>query len=580
MADIFVSYARADKARVSPLVTALESQGWSIWWDPAIAPGEEFDAMIAAELDAARAVVVVWTDRSVDSRWVKGEAREAADRGVLVPVRFDNARLPIDVRAIHTIDLDGWNDDSDSEAFKSLCAALEAKLKPSPALAPVPPTAPAKRAGASICVLPFANMSGDAEQEYFSDGISEDIITDLSKVSALHVVSRNTAFSFKGKNVDLGQITRQLNVSHVLEGSVRKAGGRVRITAQLVDGASDGQIWAERYDRDLSDIFALQDEISQAIVAALKLKLLPEEKKAIEHRGTGNIEAYNLYLMARQYSVSGNLGDSRRSEAIIRLCRRATEIDPGYAQAWALIAIAQLNIRFYAGTHGDTGLEAAERALALDANLAEAHAAKAVVLIHENDIEGARRETGIALELDPESYEVNRAAARLAYFTRDYDAAIPLFEKAASLMETEYWSSGMVISAYKAKGDQEGAREAASRALARTERLIAQDPNNGSALGFAITSLVILGDAPRAKDLIERALLLDPDNTNMRYNLSCSLLQLGDVEGSLDLLEPLFETLSTELIQWSKADHDLDGVRDHPRFVAMTARAEARLPSP
>ena len=185
-------------------------------------------------------------------------------------------------------------------------------------------------------------MSGDPEQEYFSDGITEDIITDLSKVSALWVAARNTAFTFKGKHVDAPQIARQLKVSHLLEGSVRKAGGRVRITAQLIDGATGGHVWAERYDRDLNDIFALQDEISQAIVAALRLKLLPEEKKAIEQRGTTNPEAYKLYLMARQYSVTGNLGSARRNEAIIRLCRRATEIDPNYARPWALMARAQV----------------------------------------------------------------------------------------------------------------------------------------------------------------------------------------------------------------------------------------------
>src|SRR5437764_7157024 len=198
----------------------------------------------------------------------------------------------------------------------------------------------AKSERPSICVLPFANMSGDPEQEYFSDGISEDIITDLSKISALHVVSRNTAFTFKGKAVDLHQVANQLKVGHVLEGSVRKAAGRVRITAQLIDAANDGHVWAERYDRDLNDIFAIQDEISHAIVDALKVKLLPEEVKAIEHRGTDNIDAYNLYLLARQSYTTGFEGDSRRNEAIIRLCRRAVEIDPNYAESWALIAMA------------------------------------------------------------------------------------------------------------------------------------------------------------------------------------------------------------------------------------------------
>src|SRR5436305_8717216 len=177
-----------------------------------------------------------------------------------------------------------------------------------------------KLARFSICVLPLANMSREGEQEYFSDGITEDIITDLSKVSALDIISRNTAFTFKNKPVDVRQVAAQLRVSHVLEGSVRKAAGRVRITAQLIDGSNDSHLWAERYDRDLNDIFALQDEISRAIVDALKVKLLPEEKKAIERRGTENGDAYNLLPMARQSYTTGFEGDSRRNEAIIRLC--------------------------------------------------------------------------------------------------------------------------------------------------------------------------------------------------------------------------------------------------------------------
>ena len=184
-------------------------------------------------------------------------------------------------------------------------------------------------------------MSGDAEQEYFSDGISEDVITDLNKVSALSVVARNTAFGFKGKQIDVALIARQLKVSHILEGSVRKAGQRVRISAQLIDGSTGNHVWAERYDRDLNDIFALQDEISQAIVKALKLKLLPDEKQAIEQRGTDNVEAYNLYLMARQTYITGNTcRRCARPSAIIRLCSRATEIDPelraGLGAAWRL----------------------------------------------------------------------------------------------------------------------------------------------------------------------------------------------------------------------------------------------------
>src|SRR5579862_4608853 len=383
MADVFVSYSRADKARVAPLVAAIEAKGWSVWWDPAIDAGQQFDDQIDAELQAASAVLVVWTPTSVASRWVRGEARDAAERGILVPVRFADARLPIDVRAIQTTDLDKWGEDPASAPFQDLLRSLGAVIKRQRASQSVKSGSSATAASAApvprvaICVLPFANMSGDQEQEYFSDGITEDIITDLSKVSALSVVSRNSAFMYKGKTVDLPKVVRELNVSHVLEGSVRKSGGRVRITAQLINGATNDHVWAERYDRDLSDIFALQDEISEAIVKALKLKLLPEEKKAIERRGTDSVDAYDLYLLARQHYVTGNRGDARNYETIIRLCRQATEIDPGYARAWALMAMAQTVLRFSHDRQDVDSWAAVERALALDPDLAEAHAIKA-----------------------------------------------------------------------------------------------------------------------------------------------------------------------------------------------------------
>jgi len=430
----------------------------------------------------------------------------------------------------------------------------------------------------SICVLPFANMSGDPEQEYFSDGISEDVITDLSKVSALFVAARNTAFMFKGKHVDVPQVARQLKVSHVVEGSVRKAGTRVRITAQLIDGTTGGHIWAERYDRDLNDIFAVQDEISQAIVTALKLKLLPEEKKAIEQRGTSNAEAYKLYLMARQYMTTGNIGDIRRSESIIRLCQRATEIDPNYAHAWALMAIAQGVLRFHHARQNDGGLAAAERAIALDPNLAEAHAARAQVLIRDGDHDEAWRESVAALSLDPESYEANRTMATWYYTKRRLGEAIPYYEKAATIIENDYMTAGMVISCYNAIGNKEGARLAARRSLERAERIVAQDPDNGSAISFGVGALAALGEHERAREWMERAMLLDPDNINMRYNFACMLVtEMQDFDAALDMLELGFARMPVEALRWTKSDRDLDPIRDHPRFKAMLEAAEKRL---
>ncbi len=436
-----------------------------------------------------------------------------------------------------------------------------------------------KRDRISICVLPFANISGDAEQEYFSDGISEDIITDLSKVSALRVVSRNTAFTFKGKPVDVRQVAGQLKVSHVLEGSVRKAAGRVRITAQLIDGSNDSHVWAERYDRDLNDIFALQDEISNAIVDALKVKLLPEEKKAIERRGTENVDAYNLYLLARQTYVTGFEGDARRNEAIIRLCRRAVEIDPDYAEAWALIAMAEMSLRTSFGGGGDGGLAAAERALELNADLAEAHAVKARILSEEKRDEEASREIETALRLDPESHQVNKCAAMLIFRQQRIDEAIRYFEKAVALEEGDFGSSGMLITCYTALGNHDAARRAAEITLARAEKVLAHDLNNGSAMGHGSNALAVLGQGERAKDWMGRALLIDPENVTMRYNFACTLASyLNDKEAALEMLGPAFEKMGT-FINHAKVDPDLGPLREDPRFKAMLAAAEARVAS-
>jgi adenylate cyclase len=421
-------------------------------------------------------------------------------------------------------------------------------------------------------------MSGDQEQEYFSDGITEDIITDLSKVSALAVVSRNSAFQYKGTHVDILKLARELKVGHVLEGSVRKAGGRVRITAQLVDGSSNGHVWAERYDRDLNDIFALQAEISEAIVRALRLKLLPEEKKAIEQRGTDNVEAYNLYLMARQSYITGHEGDARRVEAIVRLSKRATEIDPKYSRAWALLAIGQMNLRFVHGRKGDDGLAPAARALALDANLAEAHAVKARILAQHGRHDEAAAEIEVALSLDSDSYEVNRAAAYLAFRQQRLDEAIRYYEKSMSLMETDLNSGGMLITCYTAVGDLQSGRRVAQITFSRTEKTLAQDPNNGAAMAYGANALAVLGEAERAKDWIKRALLIDPDNMNARYNFACALATfLKDPDAALELLNPVFETLAIGFLNHANADPDLDSLRDDPRFKAMVAKARARL---
>jgi adenylate cyclase len=582
MADVFISYARADKARVSPLVAAIEAKGWSVWWDPDISPGQEFDDQIDAELMSAKAVVVVWTPTSVVSRWVRGEARDAADRGVLVPVRFEQARLPIDVRAIHTTDLDDWHEDPESAPAQACLLALAAMIAHSSAAQAAEAktrAVPAKKEAPhySVCVVPFLNMSGDPEQEYFSDGISEDIITDLNKVSALEVVSRNTAFACKGKQMDASAIARKLKVTHVLEGSVRRAGGRVRITAQLTDANNDRQVWAERSDRDTDDIFALQDEISHAIVKALRLQLLPEERRAIRRRGTDSVEAHDLYLMARQIYVTTQ-EDERASQAIIRACQRATEIDPHYAQAWALLAWGQRSQSSLAAAVSDDGMTAVDQALALDPELAEAHAVKSDILRTRGQMDAAVGEAATALKLDPESYEANRVAGRLAYLQHRFKDAVAYYEKTLNLMDSDVNSAMMLVSCYRALGDAAGRLRAAAVAVQRADAVLAHDQNNVAVIAFSANALNAAGKVERAKVRMNRALVVDPDNFGMRYNFACGLcVYLHDKDAALDMLEPLFPRISGDLLRYLQADPDFDSLHDDPRYQALVAAAEARL---
>src|SRR4030095_8639457 len=373
--DVFISYARPSEQAAHLIAQLLRDKGFSVWRDDELPAHRAYSDVIEERLKAAKAVVVLWCAESTKSHWVRAEADTAREAGTLVQASLDGALPPMPFNQIQCADLKGWDGDASSAGWQKLESSVAALVKGTgDEVAPSEPAGPRPQAvRASICVLPFINMSGEPEQEYFSDGISEDITTDLSKVSALEVVARNTAFAFKGQNPNVEEIARKLNVSHVLEGSVRKAGNRIRINAQLIDGTTGKHLWADRFDRDLDDIFAIQDEISKAIVAALKLKLLPEEKKAIEQRGTANAEAYNLYLLARQYWITGNHGDMRREERVMRICSRAVEIDPYYPQAGALLATAHSSLKYSFGQEVDDGFAAANAALSLDPNIAEAH---------------------------------------------------------------------------------------------------------------------------------------------------------------------------------------------------------------
>jgi adenylate cyclase len=579
MARVFLSYARDDAPAARQLAGGIERAGHEVWWDHHIQGGSRFASEIDRALKNAEVVVVLWTATSIDSPWVQDEAAEGRDSGRLIPVMMGADKPPLGFRQFQSIDLGPWDGTADPPQLEHLVLAISQKVgDAAPKEEAAKPRAKAKERRISVCVLPFQNMSGDSEQEYFSDGISEDIITDLSKVSALSVVARNTAFTFKGQSIDVKEVASTLGVDHVLEGSVRKAGNRVRITAQLIDGKAGDHLWADRYDRDLTDIFEIQDEISKEIVRALKVKLLPEEEDAIESRGTSSVEAYNLYLMARQHWLTGTYGNSRRDEVIIRICSEATKIDPRYAQAWAMMALAQAELHFWHGKHDDP-MPAAERALAIDPNLAEAHAVKVRNFEQQGDREAADKELAEALRLGPESWEVNREAARLMFRLDRLQDSIRYYEKAAQLSDSDFHSCLMLQSCYLGIGDEAAALDAARRTLDRAEGVLAKDPTNGAAIAGGASSLIMMGEVERGKDWTQRALLLDPDNLSVRYNVACSLtFRNSDLDGALDLLEQYFErSESPGHIHHAEIDPDMDPLRDHPRFIAMVGAAKKRL---
>jgi adenylate cyclase len=574
MADVFVSYARADESLAGQVAEALRADGHQVWRDDALPAHRAYGEVIEERLKAARAVVVLWSAEAAKSQWVRAEADVARSAGTLVQATLDGAIPPLPFNQIQCADLRRWDGDTGAPGWKKLVDSVRA-LAPA---AESQKSAPRSRRSVSICVLPFANMSGDAEQEYFSDGISEDITTDLSKVSALGVVARNTAFTYKGRSVNVCEVASALGVTHVLEGSVRKAGGRVRITAQLIDGATGDHVWADRFDRELDDIFEIQDEISKAIVAALKLKLLPEEKKAIEQRGTTSVEAYNLYLLARQYWVTGNHGDQRREERVMRISGRAIEVDPYYADAWALLAMAQSNLRYNFGCRVDDGFAAAHAALAVDPSIGEAHLPMARRLEERRRFDEAEAEIAKAIRLAPKSWEVNKEAGRYAMFRRDFAGAARCFEKAVEVMDSDFHAWALLLSCYRAQDDAAKVRRAAEKMVSEAEKALGHDPSNGTALGILAGGYAVLGKPQRAREWMERAMLIDPDNLKMRYNFACVLAtHIGDHDAALTLLSAVLAVAGETMVRAALSDPDLDPLRGDPRFAAMLQSAKSRL---
>jgi adenylate cyclase len=417
----------------------------------------------------------------------------------------------------------------------------------------------------AIAVLPFNNMSGDPEQEYFSDGITEDIITDLSKVSGLLVIARNTAFTYKGKSGKVQQVAQELGVPFILEGSVRKAGARVRVTAQLISSENSAHVWADRYDRDLTDIFAIQDEITHAIVEQLKVKLLPQEKKDIGKAPTANVEAYTYYLRGREFL-------HRHSKSYYQLARRmfgkAVELDPLYARAYAGIADCDsfLFLHYHVDVGTDSILATTAKALALDDRLAEAHASRGLALSVGQRYEEAMAEFEQAIALDPNLFEAHYLYGRASFAQGKLGQAAALFERAAEIKPKDYQSLCLLIQTYRSLGRELESKAAARKGIERAERELTQHPEDPRPAYLGASALVELGESERAREWLSRALAIDPDDPMTQYNVACGYSTLGDIDAAFDLLERWLPFANHETKAWIKHDSDLDALRSHPRY--------------
>jgi adenylate cyclase len=422
-------------------------------------------------------------------------------------------------------------------------------------------------------------MSGDGEQEYFSDGITEDIITDLSKVSGLFVVGRNTSFTYKGKAIQLQQVAAELGVKFLLEGSVRKAGQRVRVTGQLIDGSSGGHLWADRYDRDLTDIFAIQDEITTAIVDQLKIRLLPKEKKAIERAPTVNVEAYNYYLKGRQLFHAFT-----KSYLILakEMFARAVEIDPGYARAYAGMAssISRLWGMYNVPTVADELLAITDKALALDPNLSEAHAARGEALANSDRRSEAAAAFERALEVDPNSFDASLSYARFCVTEGEPEKAIELYLRALEIQPDDSQAPMLLQIVYRSVGRVEESERYARLGLKRAEEQLKLHPENSRPAQLGAATLASLGEKEQALKWLERAKLIDPDDNNARYNAACTYAQLGELDQAVDMLEEWSKHCGAEQEMWFLHDSDLDPVREHARYPALVEAFRNRPAQP
>lgn len=425
----------------------------------------------------------------------------------------------------------------------------------------------------SIAVLPFVNMSGDPENEYFSDGIAEEILNLLTKLPQLMVASRTSSFKFKGEKIDIPEVAGALGVNTILEGSVRRAGDRVRITAQLIEVDTDSHLWSETYDRELKDVFAIQDDIARSIVAALEVKLTPKDRRAIQNVATSDVQAYDYYLRGRRYFYEFT---RRQFHNANRMFRKAIEQDPSYALAYAGMADVYSLLYQWADSSEENIAKAdaaSIKAITLDPDLAEAHAARGTALAINNRHDEAERAFENSILLNPGLYEPYYFYGRDCLGSGKFEKAARLFTEACKIRPEDYQASSFLAMAYAELGRDKERDEANLHTLEAVNKHVDLHPDDGRALTFGAYALVEQGQPEKARVWSERALDADRDEPAIMYNVACTYSLLGDNDGAIELLERAIEQGYGHRA-WLAHDPDLAPLRDDPRFQALLERLE------
>jgi TolB-like protein/cytochrome c-type biogenesis protein CcmH/NrfG len=423
----------------------------------------------------------------------------------------------------------------------------------------------------SVAVLPFRNLSTDPENEYFSDGLAEELINVLSKIQGLRVAARTSSFAFKGKNEDVRKIGDQLNVRTVLEGSVRKAGNRLRISAQLVNVADGYQLWSETYNRELADVFAIQDEIAQSIAQALQVILGEKEKKALEKAAATDVRAYEHYLRGRQFF---NQFRRKGFEFALQMFGKAIAVDPNYARAYAGMADC-FSFLYLQWDPRPTNLQQADdasrKALELDPQLAQAHVARGIALSLQKKFDEAGKEFETAIRLDPKLFDARYFYGRACMSQGKLAEAAQLFEQACQLRPEDYQSASHLGSIYTGLGRRADGLAASRRCLQVAEKHLELHPDDARALYLGAVACVQVGDSARALEWATQALSLDPEEPITLYNVACVYSLQGQQEQALTCLEQAVQHGFAHK-GWVENDSDLNSLHEHPRYQALLKR--------